>query len=56
MLKDEIISLLLESESKTAGNLLSHLNSWIDDRWKDIRMQITSRLSKLKYLQPSLMN
>ena len=54
--KAYLIHLLEQEGQKASSSLLKQLKTWMEDRWKDLRMEVSSRLNKLKYLQPSLVN
>ena len=56
LIRSQLLGLLNESNCKICQNLCDLLKTWLDDRWKDLRLQITSRINKLKYLEPSLLN
>ena len=56
LIRSQLLGLLNNSTEEACSSLSNLLKNWLDDRWKDLRLQITSRINKLKYLEPSLLN
>ena len=55
-LKDKILELIAEFNTKATKTLEALLDDWMRDRWTSLKMNLSSRLNKLHYLCPSLVN